>query len=148
MSKSLILLLLLFTACVAQMPRSDTTIVEERTPAIGSDGTVIEAVGLETLGGVFTPLLEVGCSVPCEVSEIFSTAVDNQDQVTISLYRGSASMVANATHLGEFRITGIPPMGRGEPQVEVTLAARGNDLILEAKELSSSRPYKIVLVED
>jgi len=148
MCKSLVFTLLLFTACAAPMPRSEPTIVEERTPAIGSDGAVIEAVGLETLGGVFTPLLEVGCPIPCEVSEIFSTASDNQDQVTISLYRGSTSMVEDATHLGEFRITGIPPMERGEPQVEVTLAARGNDLILEAKELSTSRAYKIVVVEE
>jgi molecular chaperone DnaK len=126
----------------------EPTIVEARSPAVGADGTVAEPVGIETLGGVFTPLLEVGCPVPCEKKEMFSTASDNQDQVTIALYRGRASVVRDATFLGRFQITGIPPMKRGEPQIEVTLAARGSDLVMEAIELPSSRPYKIVRVKD
>ena len=79
---------------------------------------------------------------------IFTTSSDNQDQITIALYRGSVSLVKDAVPLGKFRIAGIAPMGRGEPQVEITLATRGRALLLEAKELSTSQPYNIALVEE
>ncbi len=142
------LAILFVAACVASAPQIEPTIVEARSPAVGPDGTVAAPVGLETLGGVFTPLLETGCPIPCEKKEIFSTASDNQDQVMIALYRGRVSMVRDATFLGRFQITGIPPMKRGEPQIEVTVAARGSDLVMQATDLQTSRPYKIVRFKD
>ncbi len=118
------------------------------SPAVGPDGTVAAPVALETLGGVFTPLLETGCPIPCQKKEISSTASDNLDQVMVALYRGRVSMVRDATFHGRFQIKGIPPMKHGEPQIEVTVAVRGSDLVMEATDLQTSRPYKIVRLRD
>ena len=138
--------LVVLAACAVTMPNSGAVIIEAQSPAIGSDGTLAEYVGLEILGGSFLPLLDVGCSVPCENSEIFSFSVDNQDQITISLYRGIVSRVEDATPLGRFQIVGIPPMERGLAQIKVTLSARGADLMLEANELTTARQCKIVSI--
>jgi molecular chaperone DnaK len=106
-----------------------------------------ETVGLETLGGVLTPLLQVGCKIPCATTQVFSTAADNQEQISIRLFRGSATMAADATPLGEFRIEGIPPKPRGQTQVDVRVAAEGRDLVLEANDVQTRRPYRLVRVE-
>ena len=106
-----------------------------------------QAVGLETLGGVLTPLLHVGCKVPCESKEVFSTAADDQEQISIRLFRGNAALTADATPLGEYRIDGIPPMPRGQPQIEVRLAAEKGDLVIEAIDVGTRRSYHVVRVE-
>ena len=102
-----------------------------------------EAVGLETLGGILTPLLQVGCKLPCEIKETFSTAADKQDQITIRLFRGVGPTVADAHALGEYRVDGIPPMPRGQPHIEVRLATKDRDLIIEAVDVETRRPYKV-----
>ena len=105
-----------------------------------------EPVGLETLGGVLTPLLKPGCVIPCASTEVFSTASDNQDQITIRLFRGNASMAVDATFLGEYRIEEILPMPKGQPKIEVRLAAEGRDLVIEANDAVTRRPYRLVRV--
>src|SRR5437868_14478923 len=66
-----------------------------------------ENIGIETLGGVLTPLLKSGCKLPCEFTQVFSTADDNQDQITVHLFQGTTAMVSGAKKLGAFRLSGI-----------------------------------------
>src|SRR4051794_28948805 len=72
----------------------DAELVVDRAPAFDASGALIESIGVETLGGVFTPLLKAGCSVPCAATEVFSTAADEQSTIKIHMYRGRAPQVA------------------------------------------------------
>ena len=119
-----------------------TVVVEASSPAI-SDGTLVESVGIETLGGVFTSLLQAGCTLPCEVTNTFSTAADNQSEISIALVRGTAELAAENHSLGRFAVIDIPAAPRGEPQVAITLRASGNSIALAARELSGS-PIQLV----
>ena len=118
-------------------------VVESQSPAIGVNSTLNEAIGIETLGGVFTPLLESGATVPCQKYEIFSTAADNQDQIMIVLYRGNARMVKDNKRIGHFQIEGIPPASRGTPQIRVSFIVTKTDIMLDAQDLSTGRQMKI-----
>jgi molecular chaperone DnaK len=124
----------IFTACTR--PGPDTAarvVVEDRSPAIGS-GLLVEDIGIETLGGVFTVLLARGVRVPASKTEVFSTATDNQNQIEIRLYRGGARMAAQNISLGRFVVTNIPAAPRGLPNIEVTFRADGNAIALEARD--------------
>ena len=112
--------------------------VEAASPAI-SRGLLVESVGIETLGGVFIPLLEAGCTLPCEVTNTFSTAADNQTEISIALARGTKDLAADNHTLGRFVVRGIPPAPRGEPQVAITVRAAGKSISLAARELSGAR---------
>ncbi len=100
-------------------------------------------MGIETLGGVFTPLLAVGCAAPCSSSEIFSTAEDGQTQIQVLLYRGNAKLVSQAHFLGRFEITGFAEAPRGTPRVKVTFVASGRDISLHAIDASSTKRLAI-----
>ena len=141
------LLILILAGCSAVSPGRSPTIVESNSPAIGQSGALEESVGLETVGGMLTPLLHVGCKIPCESKEVFSTAEDDQQEIRIRLYRGNAALAADATPLGEYRIEGIPPMPRGRPQIEVRLATENGDVVIEAIEVGTRRPYPVARVE-
>lgn len=106
--------------------------VEDDSPVLAG-GRLGESVGLETAGGVFTPLLPAGCEIPCEITEGFSTLEDNQDEIRISLYRGSSPRVIGNHFLGEFTIGGIPRMVRGVPLISVTLRASLRVISLTAR---------------
>ena len=118
--------------------RTASIVVESRSPALRG-GQVAEPVGLRTLGGVFTPILQAGCALPCEVTNTFSTAEDNQTEILIFLFRGSGSLVSENHSLGIFAIVDLPPLPRGEPQVSVTLKAASGDIVLAARESSGAR---------
>ena len=107
-------------------------VVEPRSEAIYPDGTLREPVGIETLGGVFTPLLAKGCKLPCAVSQTFSTAEDGQGQILIHLFRGEAALAKSAHSLGTFQISGIAPMPRGEPSILVEFGADQGGITLKA----------------
>lgn len=127
-------ILVVLTACAAG---SATVEVESASPAIG-EGELVQAIGIETLGGVFTPLLELGCHLPCEATNTFSTAADDQAEISLLLYRGTADTVSEAHALGEFAVTGIPPGPRGKPQVAITIRAAGDSITLAARELGGA----------
>lgn len=117
------------------------TFVESGGPAVRDGRVLTESIGLETLGGVFTPLLECGCELPCRTTQNFSTAEDNQAEVTLSLYRGTSERAAENHHLGKFTITRIAPMPRGEPTLRVELVADRLGIAVRVEDPSGkSRP--------
>ncbi|MBU0456651.1 MAG: molecular chaperone DnaK [Nanoarchaeota archaeon] len=101
-------------------------------------------LGIETLGGVFTPLIERNTTIPTKKSQIFSTAADNQTAVTIRVGQGERSMFTSNKLLGQFDLVGIPPAPRGVPQVEVTFDIDANGIIdVKAQDKGTGKEHKI-----
>ena len=104
------------------------------------------SLGIETLGGVFTKLIERNTTIPTRKSEIFSTASENQTSVEIKVYQGERSMAADNRLLGVFQLIGIPPAPRGIPQVEVTFDIDANGILnVSAKDKATSKEQKITI---
>lgn len=103
-------------------------------------------LGLETLGGIRTPLIERNTTIPTSKSQVFSTAADNQTQVEINVLQGEREMAAHNKSLGRFILDGIPPAMRGMPQVEVTFDIDSNGILnVSAKDKNTSREQKITI---
>lgn len=104
------------------------------------------SIGLETMGGVFTPIIERNTTIPTKKSQVFSTASDNQHAVTISIYQGERKLVADNKMLGRFNLEGIPPAPRGIPQIEVTFDVDANGILhVSAKDKASGKEQKVVI---
>jgi molecular chaperone DnaK len=102
------------------------------------------SLGIETLGGVFTKLIERNTTVPTKKSQVFSTAADNQTAVTIRVFQGEREMANDNTLLGQFDLVGIPPAPRGMPQVEVTFDIDANGIVhVSAKDLATQKEQSI-----
>ena len=102
------------------------------------------SLGIETLGGVFTKLIERNTTVPTKKSQVFSTAEDNQNAVTISVFQGEREMAADNKLLGQFDLVGIPPAPRGTPQIEVTFDIDANGIVnVSAKDKSTGKEQQI-----
>jgi len=102
------------------------------------------SLGIETLGGVFTRLINRNTAIPTKKSEVFSTAVDNQSQVGIKVYQGEREMAADNKMLGSFDLVGIPPAPRGKPQIEVTFDIDANGIVqVSAKDKGTGKETKI-----
>jgi molecular chaperone DnaK len=101
-------------------------------------------LGLETLGGVMTPLIERNTTIPIKKSQVFSTAEDNQTAVTVHVLQGERPMAADNMSLGQFNLEGIPPAPRGMPQVEVTFDIDANGILnVSAKDKASGKEQTI-----
>ncbi|MDR0676322.1 MAG: molecular chaperone DnaK [Elusimicrobiota bacterium] len=102
------------------------------------------SLGLETLGGVFTKLIERNTTVPTKKSQVFSTAADNQNAVSIRVLQGERAMANDNVELGRFDLVGIPPAPRGIPQIEVTFDIDANGIIhVSAKDLGTQKEQSI-----
>jgi molecular chaperone DnaK len=104
------------------------------------------SLGIETLGGVFTKLIERNTTIPTRKSEIFSTAADNQTSVEIKVYQGERAMAADNRLLGVFQLIGLPPAPRGMPQIEVTFDIDANGILnVAAKDKATNKEQKITI---
>ena len=104
------------------------------------------SLGIETLGGVSTRLIDRNTTVPTTKSQIFSTAADNQNAVDINILQGERSMARDNTSLGKFQLVGIPPAPRGMPQIEVTFDIDASGILnVKAKDLGTSKEQKITI---
>jgi molecular chaperone DnaK len=103
-------------------------------------------LGLETLGGVRTPLIERNTTIPTSKSQVFSTAADNQPQVEIHVLQGEREMATDNKSLGRFVLDGIPPAQRGMPQIEVTFDIDSNGILnVSAKDKGTNKEQKITI---
>ena len=101
-------------------------------------------LGIETMGGVMTKLIEANTTIPCKKSEVFSTAADNQTEVTIHVLQGERPMAAQNKSIGQFNLTGIAPARRGVPQIEVTFDIDANGILkMSAKDKATGKEQAI-----
>ena len=102
------------------------------------------SLGIETLGGVFTRIIDRNTTIPTKKSQVFSTAEDNQNAVTIRVFQGEREMAADNKMLGQFDLMGIPPSPRGMPQIEVTFDIDANGIVnVSAKDKATSKEQQI-----
>jgi molecular chaperone DnaK len=117
----------------------------EKTDILLLDVTPL-TLGIETLGGVMTPMIPRNTTIPTRKSEIFSTASDNQTSVEIHVLQGERPMAADNKTLGKFHLVGIPPAPRGVPQIEVTFDIDANGIVnVSARDLGTGREQKITI---
>jgi len=104
------------------------------------------SLGIETLGGVMTKMIQKNTTIPTKFSQVFSTADDNQPAVTIKVYQGEREMASGNKALGEFNLEGIPPAARGTPQIEVTFDIDANGILhVSAKDKATGKENKITI---
>lgn len=139
-----ILFVFIMVSCRTGSSEDNGVIVEENTKLVDSSGKTVESLGIETLGGVFSPLIEKGTETPFEKTYTFSTAADNQDQLKLSFYRGTKPLAKDNSFLGKYQIIGIPLMKRGEPQIAVTIKVFNKQIQIFAKDNEIGKFYEII----
>merc|ERR1719474_1010138 len=132
----------------AEVSKSDigeVILVGDVTDVLLLDVTPL-SLGIETLGGVFTKLINRNTTIPTKKSQVFSTAADGQTQVEIKVHQGEREMAKDNKLLGQFQLTGIPPAPRGVPQIEVTFDIDANGIVnVHARDKGTGKEQQIVI---
>ena len=106
-------------------------------------------LGIETAGGVFEPIIDRNSTIPCKKAKIFTTALDNQDMVRVSVFQGEREMAEDNKLLGRLEMTGIPPAPRGMPEIEISFEMDANGIMhVKAKDLGTGKAQKMRIVSD
>jgi L1 cell adhesion molecule like protein len=106
-------------------------------------------LGIETAGGVMTPLIKKNSTIPCHASDVFTTYSDNQDTVSLKIYEGERKFTKDNNKLGNFDLTGIPPMRRGQPQIEVSFDIDANGILnVTAKDKGTGKQNQITITNE
>jgi|SRR5688500_1299739 molecular chaperone DnaK (HSP70) len=138
-----------FSGRGSDAPDTMPLIVEANSPALMARSQLIEAIGIETIGGVFTPIINAGQSIPFSITQMFSTAVHWQTEITLELYRGnSVTHVSYAHPLGTFKVVGIPRQPRGMPEIDVRFFTRDLDLLVEAKDRNGNKNIRMIRADE
>lgn len=116
----------------SQSRPSAFVVLETDSPAVSGVGVLAESIGIETLGGKFSSILAQGSALPSEQTVPFSTGDDNQNVLSIQLYRGGAEKIKDNTFLGEIQISGYPEAPRGVAQIGVTIKAADGRVSVDA----------------
>ena len=145
--------------------RPDTSVNPDEVVAMGAavQGSIVRGeltdvllldvtpltLGVETAGGVFTPMIQRNTTVPCSYSEVFSTSINNQSMVRVHVLQGERSMAADNKSLAVFELTGIPPAPRGVPRIEVTFNIDENGIVTAAaRDQATGREQSVNIVAD
>ena len=126
-----------------QSKNQQVVIVENNTPIVDANRMTSEGLGIETLGGVFTPLIKAGTSVPCSVSEEFSTAADGQAQIMVTLFRGTNRLTMDNHSLGRFQVVGLQSSPRGVPKIQITFSIEESQIRLSARDVTAKKDLQI-----
>ena len=130
--------------CVAMGAAVQAAIITGETKEVLLLDVTPLSLGLETLGGVCTRLIERNTTIPTKKSQVFSTAADNQTEVTIRVLQGERQMANDNVELGRFNLTGVPPAPRGLPQIEVSFDIDANGIVhVSAKDLGTGKEQSI-----
>merc|ERR1712180_512319 len=130
---------------MSRMPKVQDTCKEIFGRAPSKSVTPL-SLGIETLGGVFTKLINRNTTIPTKKSQVFSTAADGQTQVELKVHQGEREMARDNKLLGQFQLTGIPPAPRGVPQVEVTFDIDANGIVnVHARDKGTGKEQQIVI---
>lgn len=127
-------------------PKSEIVVVKDDITDLVKDAVLTESIGIETLGGAFTPIIEKGRKIPVQKSVIFSTAVNNQPSVQVHILTGSSKTVKDNQTLGTYIVGGILPAPRGEPKIEITFGVSNDTVWIGAKDVV--RQNDLVVVKD
>jgi len=128
---------------ISSCSNPEPEVILEENSSIAVSANLTENIGIEIFGGAFAPIIEKGSPVPSIISKTFSTAEDNQDQLTIAVFRGLSKMAKENTSLGKFKITGFNPEKRGMPAIQVTFGVSKKKIWIEAKDLHTNRKLKL-----
>jgi molecular chaperone DnaK (HSP70) len=121
----------------------ESKVVLEENSAATQSTNLTENIGIEIFGGMFAPIVLKNTQLPTSISNTFSTSVDNQDQLTIAIYRGISKTVKDNTPLGRFKITGFEPELKGVPKIEVTFEVSKSEITLKVKDLRGENRLKL-----
>ena len=139
--------LLLTIGCQTQNRHS--FVVEDNSPIVGSNRTMTESLGIETVGGAFSPLINAGTKAPCKISVVlcYPQRLKNhrwQDGVIVALFRGTNQLTTADHSLGRVQIMAIPSTTRNTQQVEITLSITQNQILLSARDNLSKDDFEII----